>query len=204
MRRFGFGHPERREDPGAVLVAQHAEATGLAARRTRDDDRRDGVLDGRVGHPDLVGGVADADLDGVFAWPVEAPLVQPGRQAGAAPGRVDHEVGVDHRGLRVIQSHARHPLPIAIEQWNRGHTGGDGHGVHRVDASPELPFQVGATGHVGGEIVAQRVSHPEDVTGGAEVDGVGPVLQHRHTGGDHVVEQAGEQGVEFERAARHQ
>ena len=104
----------------------------------------------------------------------------------------------------VVEPNSRHPLPISIELRYRGHTGGDVHGVHRGDASPELPFQVGATGHVGGEIVAQSVSHPEDVTGGSEVDGVGPVLQHRHTGGDHVVEQAGEQGVEFERAARHQ
>ena len=44
----------------------------------------------------------------------------------------------------------------------------------------------------------------EDMTGGAEVDAVRPILQNRHTRGDHVVEQTGEMRVELLRAARHQ
>ena len=65
------------------------------------------------------------------------------------------------------------------------------------DAASDLPFQLRATGHVGGELVAQGACVPEHVAGGTEVDGIGPVLQDRHAGGDHVVEQTGEQPLEL-------
>ena len=70
--------------------------------------------------------------------------------------------------------------------------------------APDLPFQLRTAGHVRGELVAQRVPGAQHVAGRTEVDAVRPVLQDGNPGGHHVVEQTGEQPVEFQRAAGHQ
>jgi hypothetical protein len=59
-------------------------------------------------------------------------------------------------------------------------------------------------GHVSGEFVAQGAPRAEDMARGAKVDAVRPVLQHGHTRGHHVVQQARKQAVELDCPAGHQ
>ena len=62
VRRFRLGHSEGGQDPGAVLVTEHAKAERLLAGCACDDDL---LGDQAVRDAQLVGGVADADVDAV-------------------------------------------------------------------------------------------------------------------------------------------
>src|SRR6185312_1969698 len=134
---------------------------------------------------------------------------QPHRQPGAPARRVDDEVGGDEFRLPVvgagrIQQCTDHPLPRAVEPRLGHRAPHDRDVVEAMNAFAQLPFQMRAAGHVGGEFVAQGVARPENVARGAQMDAVGPILQLGHAGVDHVVEQAGKEVLEFDRPARHQ
>lgn len=203
-RRFGIGHPEGGEHPGAVLVAQHAQPQRLLVGGPGDDHL---LGDQAVGYAELPGGVVDADVQGLFGRARVAPPGQPHRQPGAAAGRVDdqagrHELGAD--GVAGIQQHPGDPPPGGVEA-RLGDAAPHDLDVGAVAHAPaQLPFQVRAAGNVGGELVAQGLPHAEHVARGAEMDAVGPVLQHGHARGDHVPQQSGEQAVELDRPAGHQ
>ena len=83
-----------------------------------------------------MGGVADADVDGVLARAVKSPLLQPYRQPGAAPGGVDDEIGV-HR-FTGIELHAGHPLPGGVESRLADR------GVHYVDVGDRVDRGAGS------------------------------------------------------------
>ena len=83
VRRFDLGHAERGQAPGAVLVTQHAEPERLLPGRARDDDL---LRDQPVGDAQLVGGVADADVDAVLAGVGQIPTA-PTRPAAGYRGQ---------------------------------------------------------------------------------------------------------------------
>ena len=149
-----------------------------------------------------MGGVADADVDGVLVWTVETPLRQPHRQPGAAASGVDDELCI--HDIPRIQPDAGHPAPggVVAGLADRGM-----HHVHVVDRghpSPDLPFQLRSARYICGELVLQSMAGAQDVAGRAEVNAVGPILQNRYPGGHHVVEQSREMLVELLGTARHQ
>lgn len=151
------------------------------------------------------------DVHGVFGRPPISPLRQPNRQSGTPAGCVDDKVGSYElfafpilAATRGIQQHADHSLLPALELWLGDQAPHNLDVGELQDPSPQLPFQVRPAGHVGGELLAQGMPRPEDMAGGAQVDTVRPVLKHGHARGHHVVQQAGEQAVEFLRPAGHQ
>src|ERR1700722_10561340 len=70
--------------------------------------------------------------------------------------------------------------------------------------TPDLPFQLRAAGYVSSELVTQRVPGAQHMASRTEVDAVRPVLQDGNPGRHHIVEQTGEESIEFRRAAGHQ
>ena len=150
--------------------------------------------------------IADAHVDRLFGRTLISPLLQPHRQPGAAAGGVDDQIGGDEVGLVgvAVEQHAGHPLGVGVEP-RLGHRAMLDLDVGDVgNPAPDLPFQLRAARHVGGELVAQRVPGAQHMAGRAEVDAVRSVLQDGNPGGHHVVEQTGEQPLEFHRAAGHQ
>jgi len=187
---------ERRERPDPVLVEEHPQPERLLARGPGHHD----LLLQPVRNPDPERGVADADIDGDLVGPAVTPLLKPHRQPGAAPGRVDDEVGL--HGFAAIERHPGHPAALEDRLVDRR--------SHQFDIrrrrrpSPDLPFQERPTRDVGGERLVQGPADVQYVTRRPEVDEVGTVLHLRHTGVDHVVEQAGEEVVEFLSPPAHQ
>ena len=97
----------------------------------------------------------------------------------------------DRAGSRV----ERRPVDVALDDLHPGQC---------LDPRPDVPFQQRTAGQVSGEPVGAAVSGAQHVSGRREVDFLGLVVQHRHVGGGHVVEQAGEQFFELVSAAGHQ
>ncbi len=197
MRRFDFGDAESGQRPGAVLVAQQAQPERLLPRCAGDDHA---LPDRALGQPKLLRRIADAHIDGLFGWTLKTPLLQPDRQPGAASGGVDDDVGGHKIGFVgvAVEQHPGDPLGVEVEAW-LGHRAMLNLDIGNVvNPAPDLPFQLRTAGHVGGELVAQRMPGAQHMPGRAEVDAVRPVLQDGHTGGHHVVEQTGEQPVEFQ------
>ncbi len=204
-RRLLMRHPEGGQHPGAVLVKEHAQPQRLVVRGARDHHL---LGDQPFRHAELVCGVIDPDVDSRLRGALITPLVQPHRQPGATTGRVDHQIGGDELRLRTgdrrVQQHAGNPLQRGFEARLGDRALHNLDVVDLQDAAPDLPLQVRAAGHVGGELVAQGVPGSQDVAGGAQVNAVRAVLQHGHACRHHVVQQAGEQTLEFVGAARHQ
>ncbi|NVN52707.1 hypothetical protein HLY00_4416 [Mycolicibacterium hippocampi] len=196
-RRSDLSRAEGRHTPVAVLVEEHPQPDRVLPGRACDHNL---LPEQSLGDVHLVGGVIDPHVDGVLARTVEAPLGQPHRETSAPAGGIHDEVGVD--GLAVGGPDPGDP--VAVEHRLVDGLPDQRHVVDRQGPLPDLPFQVRATRHVGGELVLQRVLGPQQVPGRAEGDAVGPVLQNRHTRGDHVVEQSGKETFELLGAARHQ
>ncbi len=208
-RRLGVGHPEGGQDPGPVLVTQHAQPERLVVGGPGDHHL---LRDQAFRDAELVGGVVDADVHDFFDRALISPLRQPHRQPGTPARCVDDEAGgyelwdlwVAAFGVGGIQQHTGHPLVRAVEP-RLGH--GAPHDldvVYVLDSFAQLPLQMRAAGHVSGELVAQGMPRPEDMARGAQINAVRPVLQHGHARGHHVLQQAGKQALELHCAAGHQ
>ena len=174
----------------------------MSAGGACDDDL---LLEQSLGDVHLMGGVVDADVERLLVGPAESPLLQPHRQPRASTGRVDHQVG-SHTARLVagLEEHPDHALLGRLVP-GLGDAAPDQFDVRdRERAGADLPLEVRPAGHVRGERILQRGARAEDVPGGAEGDAVGPVLEDRHSGGHHALEQSGEQLLELRGAPRHQ
>src|SRR6185437_15517369 len=96
------------------------------------------------------------------------------------------------------EQHPGDPLGVEIKAWLSYRAMPNLDIGYVADPAPDLPFQLRAARHVGGEPVAQGMPGAQHVSGRAEVDAVRPVLQDGDPGGHHAVEQTGEQLVEFQ------
>ena len=149
-----------------------------------------------------MGGIANADVDGVLAWTVKPPLRQPHRQPGAAACGVDNQIG-DNR-VAGLKLHTGHPLADRVVDGLCDQGVHDLHVVDPVHPPPDLPLQLRSARYVRRELVLQPMLGAEDVPGRPEMNAIRAVLQNRHTSGHHVVEQTGELSLELPCAARHQ
>ena len=110
VRRLDLGHPERRQGPGAVLVAEHAEPARLLSESACDDDLLGYQT---LWYAQLMCGVADADVHAGLGRAVKSPLLQPDRQSGAPARGVDDEVS--RNLLAGVEPHACHLLAHRVE-----------------------------------------------------------------------------------------